>query len=66
MTGSTDLLDQNRVVFGGDQLTRVRMQGAKKLRVMGTTPARRFEHLQPVVFEQWHNKQDFLHVSLCL
>ncbi|XP_048250775.1 uncharacterized protein LOC124126864 [Haliotis rufescens] len=45
---------------GGDQLTRVRLEGAKSLRALFPTPAKRFDDLGPFVIEWWHNKQDFL------
>lgn len=62
-TGSSDKLDQYQVVVGGDQLTRVRLSGSQALRSLAPSGKSRFVHLSPIVFEQWHNKQDFVEVS---
>ncbi|KAK3093760.1 hypothetical protein FSP39_019826 [Pinctada imbricata] len=62
--GNTDLLDKYKVTLGGDQLTRVRMQDAKDLKALSTTAQGRLAHLEPVVCELWHLKQDFLE-KLC-
>ncbi len=59
--GDTSVLDEKKVVVGGDQLTRVRLQGAKRLRAMAPERRKKFEHLFPIVCEMWHNKQDLLH-----
>ena len=61
--GDTEMLDQYRVVTGGDQLTKVRFAGAHYLRRMSPTATRRLEHVQPVICELWHLKQDYLDVS---
>ena len=61
--GSTTLNDY-KVVVGGDQLTRVRLQESKHLRNIAVNPQRRFEDLHPIVVEMWHNKQDLLDVSI--
>ncbi|KAK3083965.1 hypothetical protein FSP39_006061 [Pinctada imbricata] len=58
--GGIQTLDQIGCVVGGDQLTRVRLEGAKDLRSLSLTKKDRFEHLQPVVCELWHLKVDFL------
>ncbi|KAL4236167.1 hypothetical protein ACF0H5_004553 [Mactra antiquata] len=58
--GSDELLKKNKVVVGGDQLTRVRFEEAKLLRALATSPKKRFDDLQPFVVELWHVKQDFL------
>ncbi|XP_060578320.1 uncharacterized protein LOC132735396 [Ruditapes philippinarum] len=58
--GSEDTLHKYRVPVGGDQLTRVRLEEAKNLRTLATTPKKRFEDLHPFVIELWHTKQDFL------
>lgn len=58
--GNTDILRQVKVPIGGDQLTRVRLQESKNLRTLSVSPERRFDDLHPIVFEMWHNKQDFL------
>lgn len=61
--GSTSKLDELKVIFGGDQLTRKRLDGCRHLRILGETPAERFDHIQPVVCEMWHVKQDLLEVQ---
>jgi hypothetical protein len=50
---------------GGDQLTRGRLEEAKLLRALATSPKRRFDDLQPFVVELWHVQQDFLEVHDC-
>ncbi|XP_060556001.1 uncharacterized protein LOC132716696 [Ruditapes philippinarum] len=60
--GSDELFQKFKVVVGGDQLTRVRLEEAKLLRALATSPKRRFDDLQPFVVELWHVKQDFLEV----
>ncbi|KAH3815947.1 hypothetical protein DPMN_144486 [Dreissena polymorpha] len=52
------------VPVGGDQLTRVRLDGAKSLRLGAHTKEERFENLCPVVVEMFHMQMDFLHVSI--
>ncbi|KAH3843149.1 hypothetical protein DPMN_116657 [Dreissena polymorpha] len=59
---SEDVLHKFGVTVGGDQLTRVRLEEAKNLRALATTPNKRFEDLHPFVIELWHTKQDFLEV----
>lgn len=49
-----------RLPVGGDQLTRVRLQGAKSLRAGCHTAAERLEILYPVVMELFHTVMDFL------
>jgi len=61
--GHTNFLDMNRCLLGGDQLTRKRLQDCKKLRLLSPDPVRRFIHIQPVIIELWHMKQDLLEVS---
>ena len=56
------MLEKYRVVTGGDQLTKVRFAGAINLRLMSPTSTGRLEHVQPVVCELWHLKQDYLEV----
>ena len=56
------MLEKHGVVVGGDQLTKVRFVGASNLRRMSPTAAGRFDHLQPIVCELWHLKQDLLDV----
>lgn len=60
--GNSEILRKYQVVVGEDQLTRVRLQEAKNLRSISVTPERRYDDLNPIVFEMWHNKQDFLEV----
>ncbi|XP_033748132.1 uncharacterized protein LOC117333109 [Pecten maximus] len=53
-------LDHLQVPVGGDQLTRVRLQGAKNLVAGALTPKDRLEHLYPVIMEMFHTLQDLL------
>ncbi|XP_033730205.1 uncharacterized protein LOC117320216 isoform X1 [Pecten maximus] len=53
-------LDDMYVPFGGDQLTRVRLEGAKALRDGAHTRNERFDVLYPVIIEMFHTIQDFL------
>ncbi len=62
--GNIEMLEKYRVVTGGDQLTKVRFKGAINLRLLSVTPTGRLEHVQPVVCELWHMKQDYLEVSV--
>ena len=55
--------DARKLPFIGDQLTRVRLQGAKALRRMAPNPVARFDNIGSFLCALWHNKQDFLHVS---
>ncbi|XP_033730974.1 uncharacterized protein LOC117320505 [Pecten maximus] len=57
-------LDNLQIPVGGDQLTRVRLQGAKGLRAGARTAEQRFERLYPMVVEMFHVLQDFLE-KLC-
>lgn len=43
-----------RILIGGDQLTRERFSGAKRLRTCGLTPQERLQHLSPITFELFH------------
>lgn len=58
------MLDEFGVIASGDQLTKVRFEGAKKLRLMSPTTSGRLDHLRPVVIELWHLKQDYLEVCM--
>ena len=66
ITGIPEQLAKNPVPFFGDQLTRVRLQGAKSLRIMAPTPEGRFADVGPIVCTLWYAKQDFLEVMCCL
>ncbi|CAC5424308.1 unnamed protein product [Mytilus coruscus] len=52
-------LDTLQIPVGGDQLTRVRFQGAKTLRAGAHTKQERFDQLYPMVIELFHTLQDF-------
>ena len=54
--------DNETIPLGGDQLVRVRFDGAIGLRDGAHTPRERFEHFKPVVTEFFHVGQDFLEV----
>lgn len=56
------MLQKHGAVLGGDQLTRERLQNVKNIRFLALTPEGRFEHLNPIVIEHWHVKQDLLSV----
>lgn len=47
----------------GDQLTRVRLAGAKDLRAGCHTARDRFDHLYPVRIVDWHSKRSLLKVQ---
>ncbi|XP_062608458.1 uncharacterized protein LOC134270281 [Saccostrea cucullata] len=57
-------LDKLQVPVGGDQLTRVRLEGAKALRKGTHTAVERFDQLNPFIIELFHTLQDFLE-KLC-
>ena len=57
-----DPLRNIKVPCFGDQLTRVRLAGAKDLRSGSHTPCDRFEHIHPVRIVDWHTKRSFLKV----
>ncbi|XP_052216225.1 uncharacterized protein LOC127868952 [Dreissena polymorpha] len=63
-TGRGAELSALRVPVGGDQLTRVRLEGAKSLRAGAHTTSERFDHLDPVIIEMFHTLQDYLE-KLC-
>lgn len=58
--GRGNELDCVRVPVGGDQLTRVRLQGAKALKAGALTAEDRLEHLDPIIVEMFHTLQDFI------
>ena len=58
------LTHQGKLPFIGDQLTRVRLQGAKSLVAMTNNPADRFDEIGPFFCALWHTKQDFLEVTV--
>lgn len=47
----------------GDQLTRVRIAGAKDLRAGAHNPKDRLDHLHPIRIVHWHTKNSFLKVN---
>ena len=57
-----DPLRNIKIPCFGDQLTRVRLAGAKDLRSGSHTPRDRFEHIHPVRIVDWHTKRSFLKV----
>ena len=66
-SGSDDQLREGPCVpVGGDWLTHVRLETVKTMRILCHTPEERLDFLSPVVGEMWHNKRDFLEVSICL
>jgi len=60
--GSTEILDKYGIVLGGDQLTRVRLESAKQMRMLSPENYKRFHHLRTIC-EMWHTKQDLLEVG---
>jgi hypothetical protein len=54
-------LDEDTLIqIGGDQLTRERFSGAKRLRGGTADDAGRFRHLSPITFEMFHLLMNFL------
>ncbi|WAQ99818.1 hypothetical protein MAR_024191 [Mya arenaria] len=51
-------LDELKVPYGGDPLTRVRLQGVKALRASANTTTECFDHLHPIIVELDHTLQD--------
>ena len=54
-----------RVPCFGDQLTRVRMAGAKDLRAGTHTARQHLDHLYPFCIVDWHTKRSYLKVLYC-
>ena len=52
--------DSTKVHIGGDQLTRERFSGAKRLRATALTSKEKFQHLTPITFEFVHLQMNFL------
>ena len=59
-----DPLAKVRVPCYGDQLSRVRMAGAKDLRAGCHTARDRLDHIHPIKVADWHCKRSFLKVCL--
>lgn len=57
-----DPLPKVRIPCVGDQLTRVRLPGAKDLRAGCHTPQDRLDYLYPFRIVDWHTKRSFLKV----
>ena len=57
-----DPLAKVRVPCYGDQLTRVRLAGAKDLRAGCHTANDRLDHIHPIKVAHWHCKRSFLKV----
>ena len=58
-----DPLANVKIPCYGDQLTRVRLAGAKDLRAGCHTPQDRLDHLYPFRIVDWHTKRSFLKVK---
>ena len=58
----SDPLAKVRVPCYGDQLTRVRLAGAKDLRAGCHTARDRLDHIHPIKIAEWHCKRSFLKV----
>ena len=61
---ANDPLANVRIPCFGDQLTRVRLTGAKDLRAGSHTPQDRLDHLYPYRIVDWHTKRSCLKVNL--
>jgi hypothetical protein len=61
-THENDPLHGVKIPCFGDQLTRVRLAGAKDLRAGCHSPKQRLDHLYPFCIVDWHTKRSFLKV----
>ena len=59
-----DPLSGVRIPCYGDQLTRVRLTGAKDLRAGCHSARQRLDHLYPFCIVDWHTKRSFLKVTI--
>jgi hypothetical protein len=59
----SDPLHGVRIPCFGDQLTRVRLAGAKDLRAGCHVARQRFDHLYPFCIVDWHTKRSFVKVN---
>ncbi|XP_045169989.2 uncharacterized protein LOC123532592 [Mercenaria mercenaria] len=62
--GRIDDFKNCSIPVGGDKLTRVRLDGAKNLRLGAHTAQERFDNLCPVVVEMFHTQMDFLEKTM--
>ncbi|OWF53878.1 hypothetical protein KP79_PYT00398 [Mizuhopecten yessoensis] len=60
--GRGNELESLRVPIGGDQLTRVRFDGARCLKMGAHTAEERFANLEPMIVQLFHVLMDFLEV----
>jgi hypothetical protein len=61
-TNESDPLYGVKIPCFGDQLTRVRLAGAKDLRAGCHSPKQRLDHLYPFCIVDWHTKRSYLKV----
>ena len=61
-TSEDDPLHGIKIPCFGDQLTRVRLAGAKDLRAGCHSPKQRLDHLYPFCIADWHTKRSYLKV----